>query len=178
MEHTLYFMVDNVQDAKKLKQEVRQEHNVDDSNISFYAKNREDLGDLTAMSKAQRTFLVSGSLGGMLICAGIGFIAGVLTLIIPSWNPPWFTPASPLTIIAITTVAGAIFGAIWTMLFASMLPNEILTRYKRDIDNGRVLMIVRVPAGKADDLSSRISRDHHEAIYLGCRPRLQNATAS
>lgn len=178
MNHTLYFMVDNVQHAKDLKQEVQQRYGVDDEHISFYAKNREDLGDLPATNKTQRTLITSGSLGGMAVSAGIGFIAGLLVVLVPSWNPPWFTPASPATIITITTVAGAIFGALWSMLFASMLPNEILTRYRKDIDKGRVLMIVKVHAAKADDVRSQIAREHREAIYLGCRPKHHHHAAA
>jgi hypothetical protein len=164
-------MVETIADARRLMQELLLAR-IDDHHISFYAKTRDMLEDLPATSLSQRTYMIHGGLTGLFICAALGFLAGVLVVAVHNpWFPEWYVPASPATIITITTVIGAVAGAVWTALVASALPNDMLDKFRRDIEQGHVLMIVRLPAGRQEEIRDHIVRQHPEAIYLGSRPR-------
>lgn len=171
MKRRLYFMVETIEDARRLMKDLLLAR-IDDEYISFYAKTRDMLGDLPQTSVSQRTYMLHGGFTGFFICAAFGFLAGVLVVAIPNpWFPEWYTPASPATIIAITTAIGAVTGAIWTALVSSALPNEILERFRKDIEKGHVLMIVKVPPERTDEIRDQIVKQHPEAIYLGSRPK-------
>lgn len=171
MKRRLYFMVETVPQARRLMQELLLAR-VDDEYISFYTKSRDMLGDLPRTNVAQRTYMMHGGLTGLFICAALGFLAGVFVVAIPNpWFPEWYVPASPATIITITTVVGAVAGAIWTALVASALPNEMMSKFRRDIEKGHVLMIVKVPPERTEEIRDHIVKKHPEAIYLGSRPK-------
>ena len=171
MKRNLYFMVETVANARRLTQELLLAR-VHEEQISFYAKSRDMLGDLPHTSVAQRTYMMHGGMAGFFICAALGFLAGVFVVAIPNpWFPEWYVPASPATIITITTVVGAVAGAIWTALVASALPNEMMEKFRRDIDKGHLLMIVKVAPDRMEEIRDHIVKRHPEAIYLGRRPR-------
>ncbi|HEU4709480.1 MAG TPA: hypothetical protein VFS17_09220 [Methylophilaceae bacterium] len=171
MNRTLYFMVRTIGDARRLMQELLLAR-VDDKHISFYAKTRDALGDLPQTSALQRTYMIHGGMTGFFICAALGFLAGLLVISLPHpWFPNWYVEASPPTIVTITTVIGAIAGAIWTALVSSALPNELLEKFRRDIEEGHVLMIVRVPGDRVEEIRDSLIKRHPEAIYLGSRPK-------
>lgn len=171
MKRRLYFMIEDIQDARKLMQELLLAR-VDDEYISFFAKSRDMLGDLPRTNVMQRTYMLHGGMTGFFICAALGFIAGVLVVALPNpWFPEWYVPASPATIITITTVIGAVAGAIWTALVSSALPNEMMVKFQRDIEKGHVLMIVKVPQERTEEIRDHIVKRHPDAIYLGSRPR-------
>jgi hypothetical protein len=171
MQRRLYFMVENIQDARALMLELLQAR-VDDHHISFYAKSRDMLDDLPSTGIMQRTYMMHGAMTGLLICAALGFIAGIMVVALPNpWFPEWYVPASPATIITITTVIGAIAGGVWTALVASALPNEMMEKFRADIEKGHVLMIVRVPHARVEATKESIIKRHPEAIYLGSRPK-------
>jgi hypothetical protein len=171
MNRRLYFMVESIQDARNLMQELLLKR-IDDHHMSFYAKSREILGDLPRTNVLQRTYMVHGGMTGFFICAALGFIAGVLVVALPNpWFPEWYVPASPATIITITTVIGAVAGAIWTALVASALPNEMLDKFHEDIEKGHVLMIVKVTPERCQEIRDYVIKQHPEAIYLGSHPK-------
>ncbi|HYD33578.1 MAG TPA: hypothetical protein VEA39_03325 [Methylophilaceae bacterium] len=171
MSRKLYFMVEDINDAKRIMQELLLAR-VDDHHMSFYAKSREVLGDLPAASALQRTYMLTGGVAGFFICAALGFLAGVLVVALPNpWFPEWYVPASPATIITITTVIGAVAGAVWTALVAKALPNELMDKFHQDIENGHVLMIVKVSPDRCEEVREHITKHHPEANYLGVRPK-------
>lgn len=170
MNRRLYFMIENIEDARRIMQELLLAR-IDDHHMSFYAKSRALLGDLPKTSALQRTYMVHGGMVGFFICAALGLLAGVLVVALPNpWFPEWYVPASPATIITITTVIGAVAGAIWTALVSSALPNEMMDKFREDIEKGHVLMIVKV-GERCEEIRDHIIKRHPEAIYLGSRPR-------
>jgi hypothetical protein len=171
MKRRLYFMVENIQDAQRLMQELLLAR-IDDECISFYARSRDMLGDLPHTNVMQRTYMIHGGMVGFFICAALGFIAGLFVVALPNpWFPEWYVPASPATIITITTVIGAVAGAIWTALVSSALPNDTLQKFRRDIEEGHVLMIVKVPQERTAEIRDHIVKQHAKAIYLGSHPK-------
>jgi ribose/xylose/arabinose/galactoside ABC-type transport system permease subunit len=164
-------MIEDIEDAKRLMEELLVAR-IDDHHMSFYAKSRAVLGDLPKTNIMQRTYMLHGGMVGFFICAALGFLAGVLVVALPNpWFPEWYVPASPATIIAITTVIGAVAGAIWTALVSSALPNEMLDKFRQDIEKGHVLMTVSVPPERCEEIRDKINHQHPAAIYLGSWPK-------
>ena len=164
-------MVETVAESRQLMQDLLLAR-VSDKYISFYARSSNMLGDLPHTSVAQRTYMIRGSMTGLFICAALGFLAGISVVALPNpWFPEWYVPASPATIDTITTVVGAIAGAIWTGLVSIALPNEMMSKFRRDIEEGHVLMLVKVPSERTKEVRDHIAKQHPEAIYLGSRPK-------
>jgi hypothetical protein len=171
MKRKLYFMIDSIENANRMMQELLLKR-VDDSHISFYTKSRAELGDLPKAGIMERTGMFNGGMAGCFIGAAFGFIAGLLVVLLPNpWFPEWYVPASPATIITITTVIGVIAGAIGTGLVASALPNDLVAKLRQDIENGHTLMIVKVEPERSEEIRELVSRNHPEITYLGSRPK-------
>ena len=171
MKRKLYFMLENIDDAKRTMQELLLAR-IDDKHMGFYAKSRALLGDLPETNVLERTYMVQGGLMGCLICAALGLLAGLVVVSVPDpWFPEWYVPASPVSIITATTIIGAIAGGIWTALVASALPNEMLEKFREDIENGRVLIIVRVEPERCAEIRDLITKRNPQATYLESWPR-------
>lgn len=171
MSRKLYFMIENIDDARRMMQELLLAR-IDDHHMSFYAKSRSLLDDLPRTNALERTYMIHGGMVGFFICAALGFLAGVLVIALPNpWFPEWYVPASPATIITITTVIGAVAGAIWTALVSSALPNEMMDKFHEDIEKGHVLMILKVSPARCEAMRDHIIKHHPEATYLGSRPK-------
>lgn len=171
MKRKLYFMLENIDAARRMMQELLLAR-IDDKHMGFYAKSRELLGDLPETSVMDRTYVLQGGLAGFLIYAALGFLAGLVVVSVPDpWFPEWYVPASPASIIMTTTVIGAIIGGIWTALVSLALPNELLERFREDIENGRVLMILRVEPERCAEIRDLVTRRYPQAAYLDSFPK-------
>ena len=115
--------------------------NVHDSHIHFLAKPGTQLGELSPASVLEGTNTIHEAERGVLLGALLGLAAGLMALAIP----PWYTHSSWIVIIAITTVIGAISGAIGMAFLGGNLTNSDYDDVKNRIDEGEVLMIVSVP---------------------------------
>ena len=62
---------------------------------------------------------------------------------------------------------GAFFGAWASSMVASSVPNSRLKVFERDIENGKVLMMVDVPIGRAKAICELVSQRHPEALSGG-----------
>jgi hypothetical protein len=171
MRRKLYFMLENIDAARRMMQELLLAR-IDDKHMGFYAKSRELLGDLPETSVMDRTYVVRGALVGFLIYAALGFLSGLVVVSVPDpWFPSWYVPASAATIITTTTVIGAIIGGIWTALVSLALPHELLQRFRQDIDNGRVLMVVRVEPERCAEIRDLVTKRYPQATYLDSFPK-------
>jgi hypothetical protein len=130
---------------------------IDDCYIHFLAKPDTDLGLLKPASTAEKTNLVSDAGRGVFIGAFIGLLAGCYVLIFPPWmteSPMWYTNSHWSVVLAITMFVGAVAATIGAALIGVNLFNANLNRYKDSINQGAILMIVRVPFYKVSKVRS------------------------
>ena len=121
---------------------------VEHKNIHFLAKTGTNLGKLNPASVFERTNSFNEGLKGIAIGAAMGILAGVLALSFP----PWYTPSHWTMILAITTVFGAVAGAIGMALLGVNMANSDLKAVKDRIAKGEILMILSVPADRVQEI--------------------------
>lgn len=121
---------------------------IDDSHIHFLAKPDTDLGLLKPATTSEKTNLVSDAGRGVYIGAFIGLLGGCYVLLFPPWmtaSPLWYTSSHWSVVLAITMLAGVLAATIGAALIGINLFNADLNRFKDRINQGEILMIVRVP---------------------------------
>ena len=127
------------------------------------AKPGTDLGLLQPATAAEATNTINEGLKGVLMGAGLGFLGGLYVLYFPAWftdSPLWFTDASDLTILTVTTLIGAAAAAFGAALLGINILNTDLTKYQTRIDDGAVLMIVSTPYKRAKEIRKIVSKLH------------------
>lgn len=121
---------------------------IDDKHIHFLAKSGTDLGLLQPANTVEKTNVLSDAMRGLLIGAFIGLLAGWYVLAFPPWmteSPLWYSSSHWSVILAITMLAGTFAATIGAALIGANLFNADLSRYQDRINQGAILMIVRVP---------------------------------
>lgn len=158
----LNFILPNVKVAHKASEAMllaRVEH----KHVSFLAKPGTDMGGLHAATALEATNTIHEGLKGILMGAGLGLLGGLYVLYFPAWftdSPLWFTSASWLTILVITTLMGAVAAAFGAALLGFNILNTDLDRYQKKIDEGAILMIVTVPFQRANEIRKIVRKLH------------------
>jgi hypothetical protein len=132
---------------------------VDNKNICFLAKPGTDIGDLLPASTFEKTNIINVGVRGIFIGATIGLLIGLYM----HYYQPWITSSmnvSWLTILAITTLFGALVSTIGGVLFGVGIFNTDLDKFKDKIDKGAILMIVSVPIYRSKEVSNIVKNLH------------------
>ena len=74
--------------------------------------------------------------------------------------------------VLIGTAIGAVFGAWAASLVAMSVPNTRLKPFQKDIDAGKILLMVDVPTSRVEELRELVSRRHPEAMAHGIEPTI------
>ena len=87
-----------------------------------------------------------------------------------------FFPAEGVTLklitVLIVAIGGALFGAWASSMVASSVPNSRLKAFQREMDAGKVLMMVDVPMGRVVEIGELVARRHPEALSGGVEPTI------
>jgi len=166
MNRRLYFMLPDVKSAQVTMNELLLAR-VNADRIHFLAKPGVSLGDLPKATVSEQTDMLEGWEIGTALGAALGFLAGLLAV----WIPPWpFTTPVPLIAIPICAFIGALGGGLWTTLVASAIPDARLKPFERQLDQGKVLMMVQVPFHRTHTIRELVARTHPEVAYGGTWP--------
>ncbi|WP_020168354.1 MULTISPECIES: hypothetical protein [Methylotenera] len=158
----LKFLLPNVKAAHKASEAMLLAR-VEYKDVSFLAKPGTDLGELPEANAIEATNTLHEGLKGVLMGAGIGLLGGLYVLYFPKWftdSPTWFTNATPLAILVITSVMGAAAAAFGAALLGFNVLNSDLRQFKRRIDDGAVLMIVATPFNRAKEIREVVKKLH------------------
>ena len=166
MRRRLYFVLPDVASARSMLDDMLLAR-VECSHIHFLSKRDSLPPDLPAASVLQKTDIVHGAQLGVGIGAIVGAIAGGLLVMFP---PEGVT--LKLFMVLIIAVGGALFGAWASSMVASSVPNSRLKAFERDMEAGRVLMMVDVPMRRVQEICDLVTRKHPEAASRGFEPTI------
>ena len=164
MRRRLYFVLPNIKSARVMMDELLHAR-IGAEYIHFLARPDKPLGDLPEASILEKTDIVYCGEIGLLLGAGMGLLAGILAVIFP----PWFGPV-PLIVIPFCVIIGALASALWTGLLATTIPNSRVETFRKQIDQGCVLMIVSTPLNRVREVRDLLTKTHPEAAYGGTWP--------
>lgn len=164
MRRRLYFLLPDLGSAIQTANDLLLAR-IEDQYMHFLARRGMSLGQLHEANPLQKSDAVHGAQLGFVIGGVGGFLIGVYIYMTPPQGV-----ALQLGTALISTVIGAIFGAWTASLVAMSVPNTRLKAFQKDIDAGRILLMVDVPPSRIPEVQDMVSRRHPEATAHGIEP--------
>ena len=166
MRRRLYFMLPDVECARAMLNDLLLAR-IECRHIHFLSRRDSLPDDLPQASVLQKTDIVHGAQSGIAIGGIVGAAAGALLVFFP---PAGATLA--LMTVLLVAIGGAVFGAWVSSMVASSVPNTRLKSFERDMEAGKVLMMVDVPMRRQQEICDTIARRHPEAASGGFEPTI------
>jgi len=161
MKRRLYFLAHDIADAKLVFNQLLLAR-VNVHHIHFLSKNEADLGDLPAATNFQRYDIRGSAAKGFILGAIIGIFGGII-------GHGVFNVAIGGAMIA-TTIIGALLGGWFASMIGMMVPNQELKKFKKDIEDGQVLIIVDVPFNKVKHTEDLVLNSVPQVKFCGLDP--------
>ena len=171
MRRKLYFMLPNIKTAHQMMDKMLLAR-IEERYIHFLGRQDIPLEDLPEANVMEKTDSLHGVGAGAVIGGVTGAMGGLLVVAFPSLVaiPTDGRPIQTLAILVIGLV-GAAFGAWWSGMIASAIPNSSLARYQDQIALGQILMIVNVPYHRIREIRALVQQECGDACtYVGVTP--------
>ena len=164
MRRKLYFMIPNIKTAHQMMDQMLLAR-IEERYIHFLAKSDMPLEGLPEANVIEKTDSLHGVGVGAMIGGVSGAFGGALVVAFPALIAIPTDSAPPLQALAILLIGliGAAFGAWWTGMVSSAIPNSSLEPYQARIDRGEILMIVTVPYHRIRDIRALVNQHCGEA---------------
>jgi hypothetical protein len=164
MKRRLYFVLPDVASATKTTNDLLLAR-VEFRFMHFLGRRDMPLGDLHEASYLQKTD-VRHALG---VGVGIGVIMGMLLGIYLRLTPIAGYTFGVGTLI-LCTLLGGLFGAWCATLIGVSTPNSELKQFEKDIEAGKILLMVDVPISRVEEIEALIAKLHPEVADRGVEP--------
>lgn len=164
----LYFLTGSIDSARRITDELLLDR-IPESHIHIVTHTEELPDDLPEATSNELSDFYPGLFKGL----GLGALAGLAAAVTLTFIP-WFgitfemlfnTPFL-LAIIAFGALLGAFGGAITGI----SVPNHSLDRFERDLDDGKILLIVDVRRDQAEEIRREIMKAVPGTKYCGIEP--------
>lgn len=146
MQQRLYFVLPDLACASRTAHDLWRAR-VDDTAMRFVGRDDLPLGRLNAASVTQTSDLKNSLRLGAMIGVACGALLGAYLLIAP---PAEFEPGAGT--LALSALFGLVFGSWAASLVGVSVPHQQLAPFQRDIDRGRIVMMVDVPRERAAEI--------------------------
>jgi hypothetical protein len=164
MKLRMYVTLPDVSCARKLANDLLLAR-VEDRCMHFLARRGTDLGELHEASYLQKTDTVHGAFTGFVIGGMLGMLVGVLLV-----NYPPGGMTLQLVAVLIAAVVGALLGTWVASMVGLQVPNSRLRSFEKDLEEGKILLMLDVPSGRYREVHEIIARTHPEATDRGQEP--------
>ena len=156
----MYVTLPDVASARKLADDLLLAR-IEDKRLHFLARRGTDLGELHQASYLQKTDTVNAAFKGLLIGGAMGVLVGLLLV---------STMNLQLVAVLIGALVGAGFGAWMSSMLGLQVANSSLKDFEKDIQDGKILLMLDIPAGRYEEIRRVIARTHPEASDRGNEP--------
>jgi len=161
MRRRLYFLLPDVESARRTADDLLLAR-IDDHHMHFLARRGTDLGELHEAGYLLKTDLVHGAGVGL----GLGALGGAAIGVIMLFYPLEGTQPHPLAFF-VAVLVGAVLGAWVASMVGASVPNSKLHQFRREIEAGKVLMMVDVPYDAIETIRGLVIARHPEAVPAG-----------
>lgn len=138
---------------------------VEDRHMHFLARRGTSLGELREATYLEKTDAVHAGFLGMVLGGALGVLIGVALVRFPPGGV-----SLQLVAVLIAALVGAALGAWLASMAGLRLPNSRLKGFEDEIAQGKVLLILDVPANRFEEIRGIIARTHPEAVDRGPEP--------
>lgn len=162
MRHRLYYLLPDVDSARRALDDMLLSR-IEVRHIHFLGTRAKVPQDLPEASFLQKTDVIHGAESGMLVGALMGMVlAGVVIA--------YFDPAAKAPMAVAITLCGLLFGGWAASLVAAALPNTRLKSFYPELEKGKMLMIVDVPARRVMEIEKIMAERHPDMRFAGEAP--------
>ena len=134
---------------------------VEDRHMHFLARRGTDLGELHQASYLQKTDAVNAAFRGLLIGGVMGIVIGTVIV---------YALHVELVALLIGALIGAGLGAWVSSMVGLQVGNSSLKDFDKDLGEGKILLMLDVPASRYEEIRAVIARTHPEAADRGNEP--------
>jgi hypothetical protein len=166
MRRRLYFLLPNIKLTRQVFNELLLAR-IEERHIHFLAREGTLLGDLPEAGMLQKSDEIHGLWLGLTVGGGTGAVAGVVVLLFP---PAGFVMS--LGVVLVTSLIGAIMGMWASGMIASDVPNTRLEQFAKEIEHGKILLMVDVPKHKCEEITDMIREHYPRADIRGRDPMI------
>lgn len=138
---------------------------IEDKHMHFLARRGTDLGELHEASYIHKTDTIHGAFVGLVIGGLMGVLVGLLLV-----NFPPQGVSLQLVAVLIAAIIGAVLGTWVASMVGLQVPNSRLKGFDKEIQDGKILLMLDVPSGRYQEVHDIIARTHPEAMDRGQEP--------
>lgn len=133
--------------------------------MHFLARRGTDLGELHEASYLHKTDAVHGAFVGLVIGGVMGVLVGLLLVEYPPQGV-----SLELVAVLIAALVGSVLGVWVASMVGLQVPNSRLKGFEQELQQGKILLMLDVPAGRYEEVRDIIVRSHPEAADRGNEP--------
>ncbi len=160
----MYVTVPDLPSARQLANDLLLAR-IEDRHMHFLARRGTDLGELHEASYLQKTDTVHGAFVGLVVGGLMGVLVGLLLVSFPPGGI-----SIQLVAVLIAAIVGAALGTWAASMVGLQVPNSRLKGFDKDLEQGKILLMLDVPQGRYEQVREIISRTHPEADDRGNEP--------
>ena len=161
MRRRLYFLLPDVDSSRRTADDLLLAR-IEDRHMQFLARRGTDLGELHEAGYLVKSDVLHAGGVGLALGALGGAALGAMLLFYPIEG----TQPHP-AVFFVAVLAGAVLGTWVASMVGASVPNSRLRQFQREIEAGKVLMMVDVPYDSVDALRQVVLARHPEAIAAG-----------
>jgi hypothetical protein len=153
MRKRLYFVLPDVETAVQIEKQLLLAK-IEDRHIRLLAPRGMDLRDIPRATFLQRTDIVHGAWIGMVAGGFTGLAVGIFVRIFPD-----ISSLLGLGSLLFFAIAGAAFGIWVSGMISASIPNSQLKPFEKQLEAGKLLMMVDVPRDRVDEINGIIKQN-------------------
>ncbi len=138
---------------------------IEDRHMHFLARRGTDLGELHEASYLHKTDAMHGAFTGLVVGGVVGVLVGLMLVYFPPGGA-----SIQLVAVLIAAVVGSALGIWIAGMMGLQVPNTQLKGFEQELQEGKILLMLDVPAGRYDEIRQVIARAHPEATDRGNEP--------
>ena len=161
MRRRLYYLLPDSVSARRIMDDLLLAR-IEERHIHFLAKPGTSMEGLHEANFVQTTDVVHGFQQGALIGAALGCALGLFLVYYVIPDPGW-----QVATVFLAMGLGALFGAWVASMAGAAIPNSRHKAFTKEIEAGKILLMVDVPEHKVDDVHELVGRTHPEAVDKG-----------
>ena len=160
----MYVTLPDLASAKQLANDLLLAR-IEDRHMHFLARRGTDLGELHEASYLQKTDAIHGAFTGLVIGGIVGVAVGLLLVYFPPGGI-----SVQLVAVLIAALVGAFLGIWIAGMMGLQVPNTQLKGFEQELQDGKILLMLDVPASRYEEVRQIIARTHPEAADRGAEP--------
>jgi hypothetical protein len=162
MRHRLYYLLPDIESARRARDNMLL-NLIEIRHIHFMSGGAQLPSDLPEANFLQKTDVVRGAEAGMLVGAGLGMALGAFIV-------NYFDIVSKPAVVIAATLVGLLFGGWAASMVAAALPNSRLANFYPEMEKGKLLMILDIPARRVEHIEKVLAERHPEMHFSGEEP--------